>query len=65
MFIEVIPAYGRDYKNAKDARQSWATNKDWLEATSRKPINRNQAEQMGLRVILRFNQWRNTTTTKA
>lgn len=28
-YIEVIPAYGRDYKNQKDAQADWKAGKDF------------------------------------
>lgn len=33
MYIEVTPAYGRDYKSAKDAKADWAAGKDFVVAS--------------------------------
>lgn len=57
--MTVTPAYGRDYKTAKAAREDWAAGKDFLvsDITSRydgKPINKPQADEAGLTVTLRF-----------
>lgn len=55
-WIEVIPAFGRDYKNQKDARADWDANRDFRETASMRYINKAQAEQMGLKVIIRYDK---------
>jgi hypothetical protein len=55
-YIEVTPAYGRDYRNQKDARADWDADKDFRETSTRRYINKTQAQQMGLSVIIRYDQ---------
>lgn len=33
-YVELIPAYGRDYKNAPQARAAWKDGKDWMIAST-------------------------------
>lgn len=53
-YIEVIPAYGRDYKNQRDALADWNADKDFIDAWSRSATNKSDCEQMGLKVIIRY-----------
>ena len=62
-WIEVIPAYGRDYKNQKDARADWHAGKDFRDATTRQYLNKQDADSLGLKVIIRYN--RNTKVVQA
>jgi deoxyxylulose-5-phosphate synthase len=39
-FLTVIPAYGRDYKSAKAAKEDWHSGKDFIESTSNRYISR-------------------------
>ena len=64
MYIEVVPAYGRNFKTAKAARENWNSKADWIETTSGKYVTKDEAESMGLKVILRFDQNRKTTSAK-
>lgn len=34
-YLELIPAYGRDYKTAKSAREDFLAGKDWVIASTR------------------------------
>jgi len=54
MYLEVVPAYGRDYKNQKDARTDWNSNKDFRETQSGSYINKDQADAIGAKVIIRY-----------
>ena len=40
-YFELSPAYGRDYRAAKDAKADWAAGKDWIGdyALGFKPVN--------------------------
>ena len=38
--IELLPAYGRDYKNKKEIIFALNSNLDFLESSSLKPINK-------------------------
>jgi hypothetical protein len=54
MYIEVVPAYGRDYKNQKDARADWDADKDFRDTQSGSYINKSGAEEEGVKVIIRY-----------
>ena len=53
--LTVIPAYGRDFKTAKKARESWDAGQDWIVADCSnrwdgRPVNNAQIDD----VLLRF-----------
>lgn len=57
MYLTVIPAYGRDYKTAKAAKEDWQANKDFVihsigHPYDGKPINREQVTSE--KVTIRF-----------
>lgn len=60
----MTPAFGRDFKCNAEARESWTEKKqDWIlhDPTSPwdgKPINKSQADEAGLVVMLRFDRMR-------
>ena len=61
MYKTVVPAYGRDYKSAKAAKADWAAGKDFIlrDFTSPwdgKPINKQDAENAGIQVNIRYNK---------
>ena len=65
--LTVTPAYGRDYKTAKAAKESWKEGKDWIVQNimsqyDGKPINKEDADKEGIKVQLRFCQNRKVTT---
>jgi hypothetical protein len=69
MYLTVIPAYGRDYKTAKAAKQDWADNKDFRISNMFSPddgryINKQDADQRGITVTIRFNKLAGTVTVK-
>lgn len=52
----LTPAYGRDYKSAKEVRQDWDSSKDFIIADNfdpydGKPINREDAMKAGIRQV--------------
>jgi hypothetical protein len=56
-YIEVLPAYGRDYKNQKDVQSDWDAGKDFLAMSFVGPqgyINKQDANNAGLKVIIRY-----------
>lgn len=55
-FIEVVPAYGRDYKNQKAVRADWASGLDFQDAFTRQYLNKQDAENLGLKVIIRYDK---------
>jgi hypothetical protein len=55
--LTVTPAHGRDYKTAKQARESWNAGRDWIVSDffnrwDGKPINNAQADSES--ITLRF-----------
>lgn len=66
-FIEVTPAYGRDYKSAKDAKAAWAEGKDWQVQTFPSDcgcyVNKDDAPK-GATIILRFCRLEKVATVK-
>jgi len=64
--MTLTPAYGRDYRTAKDALADYNAGKDFIinDITSRwdgKPVNKKQLN--GDAVMLRFNDARKVTVT--
>ena len=50
--IELLPAYGRDYKNKKEIIFALNSNLDFLESSSLKPINKQQFKDFNLNTVL-------------
>jgi hypothetical protein len=57
MYFELEPAYGRDYKTAKETKQAWLDGKNFLGdfQLGFKPVNINDIPKPST-VILRFKQ---------
>ena len=53
-WIEVEPAYGRDYTTAKAAKADWAAGKDFRETSSGSYVTKAEAEKQGLSVTIRY-----------
>lgn len=53
-WIEVEPAYGRDYTTAKAAKADWAAGKDFRETSTGSYITKAEAEKQGLSVNIRY-----------
>lgn len=53
-WIEVEPAYGRDYTTAKAAKQDWKDGKDFRETATGRYVNKSDAEKHGLSVTIRY-----------
>ena len=65
-FLTVVPAYGRDYTTAKDAKADWKDGKDFIIANAfhrydGKPMS--NRDTTGETIMIRFN--RLTKVTKA
>jgi hypothetical protein len=59
--MTVTPYLGRDHTTGKSAKESWEAGNDWVvnDVFSRyngKPINKAQADEAGIDVVLRFNK---------
>ncbi len=62
-YLTVVPAYGRDYKSQAALTKDWAAGKDFLinDMSSRwdgKPINKQDADQSGITVNVRYDGMR-------
>lgn len=53
-WIEVVPAYGRDYTTAKAAKADWNADLDFQDTVSGSYVNKTGAKALGLSVTLRF-----------
>lgn len=58
-YLECTPAYGRDYKTAKDVKTAWADGKDWIveawgDPNDGRPINKANADAAHVTVMLRY-----------
>jgi hypothetical protein len=57
-FIQLIPAYGRDYKSQREVQEAWDANKDFWTADIvhgyGTATNKQDCDAMGLRVIIRY-----------
>ena len=64
-FITLLPAYGRDYKSKKLIIDDLNNNKDWLESTTRKYINKQQLKELNISSFnVRYDQQRKITNIK-
>lgn len=52
-YVEVEPAYGRDYRNQKDLKADWNANMDFR-ITGGPYINKEDAKRGGLHIIARY-----------
>lgn len=55
-YVEAIPAYGRDYKNQKAVRADWAAGLDFQDAFTRQYLNKQDADSLGLKVLVRYDK---------
>jgi len=62
MYKTLVPAYGRDYKSAKEVKAAWEAGKDFLIADlfdpyDGKPANLESAQQAGWKTVnIRFSK---------
>ena len=65
MFLTLLPAYGRDYKSKKLIIDDLNNNKDFLESTTRKYINKEQFKELDISSFnVRYDQQRKITNIK-
>lgn len=57
-WIEVVPAYGRDYTNQIGVKRDWNADKDFQEVVSGSYINKSGAKALGAKVIVRYDKHR-------
>jgi hypothetical protein len=55
-YIEVIPAYGRDYKSKSEIEADLVANRDFQLSTTRQYINLEQMVEHQFRVIVRYSK---------
>ena len=63
-WIEVTPAYGRDYTSAKAAKADWNKGEDFLDTVTRRYVSKPYADANGLSVIIRYAKSTKVTGTK-
>ena len=65
MFLTLLPAYGRDYKSKKLIIDDLNNNRDFLESTSMKYINKQQFKELEISSFnVRYDQQRKITNIK-
>ena len=65
MYLTLIPAYGRDYKSKKLIIDDLNNNKDFLESTSLRAINKQQFKELNISSFnVRYDQQRKITNIK-
>ena len=65
MFLTLLPAYGRDYKSKRVIIDDLNNNKDFLESTSMKYINKKQFKELNISSFnVRYDQQRKITNIK-
>jgi hypothetical protein len=53
-YVEAVPAYGRDYTKQGDVKADWNAGMDFQDALTRQYLNKQDADSMGLKVIVRY-----------
>ena len=65
MFLTLLPAYGRDYKSKRLIIDDLNNNKDFLESTSLRAINKQQFKELNISSFnVRYDQQRKVTNIK-
>ena len=58
-YLTLLPAYGRDYKSKKAIIEHLNNDRDFLESTSLKPINKQQFKELNISSFnVRYDQQR-------
>lgn len=61
-YVEVMPAYGRDYKSAAAAKADWNNGLDFMESTTRRYCSKRDFQnQPDTQIIIRYGQLRKLT----
>ena len=64
-YLTLLPAYGRDYKSKKAIIEHLNDDRDFIESTSLKPINRPQFKELNISSLnVRYDQLRKITNIK-
>ena len=65
MFLTLLPAYGRDYKSKKLIIDDLNNNRDFIESTSMKYINKQQFKELNISSFnVRYDSQRKITNIK-
>ena len=65
MYLTLLPAYGRDYKSKKLIIDDLNNNKDFLESSSLRAINKQQFKELNINSFnVRYYQQRKITNIK-
>ena len=65
MFLTLLPAYGRDYKSKKLIIDDLNNNRDFLESTCLKAINKQQFKELNINSFnVRYDSQRKITNIK-
>ena len=65
MYLTLLPAYGRDYKSKRVIIDDLNDNKDFLESTSLRAINKQQFKELNISSFnVRYDQQRKITNIK-
>ena len=65
MYLTLLPAYGRDYKSKRVIIDDLNDNKDFLESTSLRAINKQQFKELNISSFnVRYDQHRKITNIK-
>jgi len=61
-YLTLLPAYGRDYKSKRAIIEHLNNDRDFLESTSLKPINKQQFKELNISSFnVRYDQLRKIT----
>lgn len=61
-YLTVTPAYGKDYRSSKAARDDWNNDSDFIAQPEGRYINKAQADKLGLVVHIRYAKMRKVCT---
>lgn len=65
MYLTLLPAYGRDYKSKRVIIDDLNNNKDFLESSSLRAINKQQFKELNISSFnVRYDQQRKITNIK-
>jgi len=65
MYLTLLPAYSRDYKNKKAIIEDLNNNRDFLESTSLRAINKQQFKELNISSFnVRYDSQRKITNIK-
>lgn len=60
-YVEVSPAYGRDYRNAPAAKADWSRGKDFIHCETGQYCSKRDFTDANVKVIIRYDNQRKVT----